>query len=68
MNAQNPKSLLPSVRAVCQQSLGWDDARWEAEEVRYRAVWSRSYSPPQHSGIDDSTGTDPWDPRSASDA
>jgi glycerol-3-phosphate dehydrogenase len=40
------KTLLPSVRAVCQQELGWDDARWEREEIRYRAIWSRSYSPP----------------------
>jgi glycerol-3-phosphate dehydrogenase len=62
------ESLLPAVRAVCQQSLGWDDARWEEEEVRYREIWSRSYSPPQHRGIADNTGPDSFDPRSTSGA
>jgi glycerol-3-phosphate dehydrogenase len=61
------ESLLPSVRAVCQQSLGWDDARWWAEEARYREIWKRSYSPPKHRETWTSTGTDPVDPRSTSE-
>jgi glycerol-3-phosphate dehydrogenase len=44
---QGAEALLPSVRAVCQPELGWDDARWEAEEVRYRAIWRRSYACPR---------------------
>ena len=39
-------SLLPAVRAICQPELGWDDVRWQAEEARYREIWSRSYSVP----------------------
>lgn len=39
---------LPAVRRICQPELGWDDAHWDREEVRYRALWARSYSvPPQ---------------------
>ena len=34
------------IRAVCQPALGWDDARWTAEESAYRALWQRAYSPP----------------------
>ena len=40
------ESLLPAVRAICQPELGWDDVRWQAEEVRYRKVWNHSYSVP----------------------
>jgi glycerol-3-phosphate dehydrogenase len=59
--------LLPSVRAVCQPGLGWDDARWEREEARYREIWRRSYSLPE----DEEAWTgraDLVDPRTASDA
>jgi glycerol-3-phosphate dehydrogenase len=61
-------ALLPSVRAVCQQSLGWDDARWRAEEARYREIWRLSYSLPEHGEVCTRSGTDPVDPRSASEA
>jgi len=40
------QSLLPAVRSICQPELGWDDVRWQAEEARYREIWSRSYSVP----------------------
>jgi len=37
---------LPRVRAICQSELGWDDARWETEELAYRAEIARSWSAP----------------------
>lgn len=43
-------AYLPRIRAICQPELGWDDARWEAEEIAYRALWQQSYGlPPRHS-------------------
>ena len=37
---------LERIRLVCQDGLGWDDARWQTEEDAYRLLWQRSYSPP----------------------
>jgi len=39
-------AILPRVRELCQQELGWDDARWEQEEADYRALWRKHYAPP----------------------
>lgn len=39
-------ALLPTVRAICQSELGWDDSRWEAEEAAYRQLWRAAYAPP----------------------
>ncbi len=41
------EELLPQIRALCQDELGWDDARWEAEESDYLALWRRCYSLPE---------------------
>ena len=37
---------LAAIRAICQPELGWDDARWQAEEARYLALWRASYRVP----------------------
>ena len=39
-------AILPRVRAICQQELGWNDARWDDEEARYLALWRGHYSVP----------------------
>jgi glycerol-3-phosphate dehydrogenase len=39
-------AALRAVRSAVQQVLGWDDARWTAEEDRYLDLWNRYYSPP----------------------
>lgn len=39
-------AILPRVRAICQQELGWSDARWDDEEARYLALWRGHYSVP----------------------
>ena len=46
LTAEGGEHLLPAVRAVCQQPLGWDDSRWETEVDRYRQIWRRNYSVP----------------------
>jgi hypothetical protein len=37
---------LAAIRAICQPELGWDDARWQAEEARSLALWRASYRVP----------------------
>jgi len=46
-------AYLPRVRDICQAELGWDDARWQAEEEAYRALWQRCYSLPDAAAIAD---------------
>jgi glycerol-3-phosphate dehydrogenase len=47
------RDLLPQIRAICQPELGWDDARWAAEEVAYLALWQQFYSLPGREAIPD---------------
>jgi glycerol-3-phosphate dehydrogenase len=47
------ESLLPEIRAICQPELGWDDARWEAEEAAYLDLWRCCYSLPDREAIPD---------------
>ena len=39
-------AILPRVRAICQEELAWNDARWEAEQASYLALWKSNYSLP----------------------
>jgi glycerol-3-phosphate dehydrogenase len=39
------KSVLSRVRQIAQPELGWSDNRWKKEEVRYRKIWRKFYSP-----------------------
>jgi glycerol-3-phosphate dehydrogenase len=43
---QGGRDLLPEIRATVQDELGWDDARWEAEETGYLAMWQQRHAPP----------------------
>jgi glycerol-3-phosphate dehydrogenase len=38
---------LPALRALCQQELGWDDARWESEARAYLTLWRTHYGLPE---------------------
>lgn len=40
-------AFLPKIRSIVQRELGWDDARWEREEKRYRDTWHRYYYLPE---------------------
>lgn len=44
---------LPRVEAICRSELGWDNARWEAEETAYLALWRSTYSLPDARTIPD---------------
>jgi glycerol-3-phosphate dehydrogenase len=46
-------AILPAVRVICQEELGWDDARWMAEADAYRATWQRCYCLPERGVIPD---------------
>ncbi|MGD8794849.1 MAG: glycerol-3-phosphate dehydrogenase/oxidase, partial [Anaerolineae bacterium] len=50
---QGGHDLLPQLRAICQPELGWDDARWQAEEAAYLALWRDHYSLPDRNAIPD---------------
>jgi glycerol-3-phosphate dehydrogenase len=50
---QGGTAVLPQIRAICQPELGWLDARWEAEEEAYLALYQRSYSLPDEEAIPD---------------
>jgi glycerol-3-phosphate dehydrogenase len=43
--------FLPRVREIAQAELGWDDARWAAEEASYRALIAAAYGLPDRATI-----------------
>jgi glycerol-3-phosphate dehydrogenase len=47
------RALLPAVRAVVRGELGWDQARWEAEEDAYQRLWRSCYGPPDPATVPD---------------
>ncbi|MCC7206318.1 MAG: glycerol-3-phosphate dehydrogenase/oxidase [Anaerolineae bacterium] len=47
------EALLPRIRAVCQAELGWEDARWDAEQAAYLDLWRAHYSLPPRDAIPD---------------
>ncbi|HVK98392.1 MAG TPA: glycerol-3-phosphate dehydrogenase/oxidase [Dongiaceae bacterium] len=46
---QGAAELLPPVKDICQQELGWNDDRWHSEEQRYRSLWRQHYFLPGES-------------------
>ena len=47
--ARGGEEYFAAIRQLCQPRLGWDDARWQQELQRYRALWQR------HHGLPDAT-------------
>lgn len=39
-------AILPRLGTICQQELGWDDARWTREQARYVEYWQQQHRPP----------------------
>ena len=39
------RAVMPRVKAIIQQELGWDERRWQVEEDAYQQIWQRYYSP-----------------------
>jgi glycerol-3-phosphate dehydrogenase len=44
--AEGGRELLPRVRLLCQEELGWDEARWETERQQYLDDWTRYHAVP----------------------
>jgi glycerol-3-phosphate dehydrogenase len=38
--------IMARVRGLCQQELGWDDRRWQDEELAYQNLWQCAYTLP----------------------
>jgi glycerol-3-phosphate dehydrogenase len=45
--------VMDRVRQICQPELGWDNARWQSEEVAYQAIWQASYAVPPAETVPD---------------
>ncbi len=45
--------LMPRIRSIAQPELGWDDARWAAEERDYQALIAAAYALPSRRDIPD---------------
>jgi glycerol-3-phosphate dehydrogenase len=46
VSIEGGRAHLPAIRAAVQTVLGWDDARWAAEEAAYLATWRNRHAPP----------------------
>jgi glycerol-3-phosphate dehydrogenase len=44
--ANGAAAEMPLIRSLCQPRLGWSDARWDEEQLRYLALWHNAYSLP----------------------
>ena len=42
---QGGAELLPRIKPLCQEELGWDETRWQQEEKAYLDYWQRQHSP-----------------------
>lgn len=45
------EAIFGKLREICQEELGWSDARWQEEETRYRALWQAYYGLPDASAL-----------------
>lgn len=45
VTAEGGKALLPRVREVCHDTLGWDDERWDSEMKNYLNCWQQQHAP-----------------------
>lgn len=43
--AQGGAALLPRLKILCQQELGWNGERWQQEEKNYLDEWQRRHAP-----------------------
>jgi glycerol-3-phosphate dehydrogenase len=47
------RALIGRIRTICQPELGWDDSRWDREQLRYLELWQACYGPPDPTEIPD---------------
>ncbi len=56
--AEGAADLLPALKTICAEELGWDESRWQAEVERYLELWQRHYSlPGQARAVERAAGT-----------
>lgn len=41
---QGAKHVMSRVRKIVQEETGWDDERWQSEELTYWRIWKKYYS------------------------
>jgi glycerol-3-phosphate dehydrogenase len=47
------ESILPRVKSICLEELGWSENRWKQEQVDYQTLWGDCYYLPSHETIPD---------------
>jgi glycerol-3-phosphate dehydrogenase len=47
VSAEGGTTLLPQIKTVIQQELGWSDTEWAQEQSNYLRLWHECYSTPQ---------------------
>jgi len=47
------ESILPRVKSICLEELGWNEKRWKQEQFDYLALWRDFYSLPSKETIPD---------------
>jgi glycerol-3-phosphate dehydrogenase len=47
------ESILPRVKSICLEELGWNEKRWKQEQLDYLALWRDFYSLPSKETIPD---------------
>lgn len=57
---QGGKCVLPQIKLMCKQYLGWDERRWHKELADYLEIWQKYYSLPkfQQCGLEDVSKSD----------
>jgi len=53
LQPQGGAALMGDIRRICQPELGWDDARWQAEESAYLKLCRDHYSLPDPASVPD---------------
>lgn len=47
------ESILPRVKSICLEELGWSENRWKQEQVDYQTLWWECYYLPSYETIPD---------------
>ena len=45
--AEGGKTLLPQIKSIVQQELGWSEIEWAQEQSNYLRLWHECYSIPE---------------------
>ncbi|MFT5482530.1 MAG: glycerol-3-phosphate dehydrogenase [Halieaceae bacterium] len=51
--ARGGEPLFDDLQSLCAEELGWDEARWQRELIRYRDLWQNHYSLEINGSVDE---------------